>query len=141
MSKTKASPSSIKETIPLPEAAASSIVNTNSFLAKFASGVYSYKQKEDLRVNFLKIICHIIQYDKNPDDMSANLKLIIELRKSGEIIVLSNVAWPTSEDEIAKGEFQTSLVEHVENQLHILMRHGLATVIRTAQKKGADIIL
>lgn len=139
VSVTNTIPSVDIESYPAPKEVIEAVSITNEFLTKFLD-IYNYKQKKDLRASELRIFCPML---KNPPNLTIyiELGLMIEMQYDSKTIVVYKEHSATSEIDISSGEFQKYLVKRIHNIYYMIMRHGLATVVRTAQKKGAELIL
>lgn len=129
----------VTESIPTPTNVQKAIDSNNQFLTNFLP-VYNYKQRTELRVSSIRAVLFITGF-KGAKVATACFKFLIELEASSEMMVLKEEHWNVNSDDLEKPAFATSVVARIQSRYYNLMRHGLATVIRTAQKKGANMII
>jgi hypothetical protein len=129
------------ESVDTPDDVLTVLKNQNDFFAKFLK-VYNYKQKQDLRAHNIRLTA---KFTKGGDTESGKVRLdcalLVELDQTGEVMVLSKNNGIIEESDVKSSKVVEAVVDYAHEQLMNMMRHGLATVIRTAQKKGAEIIL
>lgn len=129
----------VEEVIPLPEPVELSLKANNKFLMQFLP-TYNYKQRSELRVSSIRSMVSITG-TATSGVANIKFKFIIELEKSSEMMILRDEQWGWNKDDLDKPGFVGSVVSKVNASYYNLMRHGLATVIRTAQKKGVNVII
>lgn len=129
----------VTESIPLPKSVEQALNSNNQFLTNFLS-TYNYKQRSELRVSSIRTIVFITGF-KGAAVATACFKFIIELEATSEMMVLKEEHWNCNKEDLDKAGFTSSVVSRIQARYYNMMRHGLATVIRTAQKKGVNTII
>jgi hypothetical protein len=134
-------PSTPVEVVTMPDEIATVLKNQNEFFAMFLH-TYNYKQKVDLRASRIMITGEFTKGGHlKPGVIKGEFKMLVELEQTGEILVLDKNSGDTDDSLIKSPKVVEGVVKFAHKQLTTMMRHGLATVIRTAQKKGVEIIL
>lgn len=128
------------EDIPVSSDVTNALAINNQFLTNFLS-TYNYKQRRELRVSSIRAVVFITNLKATPDIATAHFKFIVELEATAEMMVLKEIRWNCNKEDLDKSGFVSSIVSKIQSSYYSLMRHGLATVIRTAQKKGANVII
>jgi hypothetical protein len=129
------------EVIITPDEVLTVLRNQNEFFASFLH-TYNYKQKVDLRASRIMIIAEFTKGGPlKAGTVKGEFKMVVELEQTGEILVLEKTHGGVNEVDLKSPQVVEGAVKFAHRQLMTMMRHGLATVIRTAQKKGAEVIL
>jgi hypothetical protein len=129
----------VKIDIPVPVPIVQLLQVNNDFLKDFINRRYNYKQRTELQASELRSVLTI--EENMPGECLVRFRLLIELLASDEMMVLFERAWHESTENIKLPGFQATVAKHIHQSYYLMMRHGLATVIRTAQKKGANLII